>query len=75
MRLYGFKWVVLGPYRSLCVLMGPDGFFLVPYASLLVLMSPYNSLSILMFFYFSIFILHSRGSNGGAFILDESSLA
>ena len=41
MSAYASIWVLMGPYRSLCVLMNLDG-------SSFVLICPYRSLSVLM---------------------------
>ena len=50
MRFYAILWVLMDPYKSLCVLVDSNGFlwllrfFIGPFASLFVLMGPYWSL-------------------------------
>ena len=51
MRPDNFKWVQIGPYCSLSVLMNPHGSICVfrrPYGSKWVIIGPYLSLRILM---------------------------
>ena len=51
---YAFLWVLMGRFRSLCVLLHSNGSFWVsmgPYSFLRNLMGPYRSLCVLMGFY------------------------
>ena len=47
---YAFLWIIMRPYRFICVLMDSNGFSWVhrgPHASFWILMGPYGSLCVI----------------------------
>ena len=60
MRAYGFKWDLMGPYKSLCVRIGAYEFLYLlrrPYGSLWVFVGLYASLCVFMDSYRSVRVL------------------